>query len=81
MNNGVDITQLLQMAAAQQQQRTSSSSMGYFSWLSLILVALKGTGFIGCPWFWVFFPAVIPWLLCGLIIVVGFINAKFFIKR
>lgn len=79
-NNGVDITQLLQMAAAQQQQR-SSSSMGYFSWLSLILVALKGAGVLGCSWFWAFFPVAIPWLFYSLIIMIGFVKTKFFTRR
>lgn len=81
MNSEVDITRLLQMTAAQQQQQHSSStSMGYFSWLSLILVALKGAGLLECSWFWAFFPVVIPWLFYTLLVVIGYIRTKFFIK-
>jgi hypothetical protein len=80
-NNGIDIAQLMQMAAAQQQTQQSSSSMGYFSWLSLILVALKGAGLLTCSWIWVFFPVTIPWICYSLLMLVGFINKKFFNKQ
>ena len=75
MNNGVDLMQLMQ-AASQQSHPAHKDNMNYFSWLSIVLVILKGMGYISCSWIWVFFPFVLPYVFLGIIAVIGICVSK-----
>jgi hypothetical protein len=79
MNQNIDITQLLQMAAAQQQNQRQSA-ITYWQLLSLALVVLKATGFLNVVWFWAFFPLFIPYIMLTLVAIIGYATTKL-IKR
>ena len=81
MNQNIDITQLLQMAAAQhQKQQTPSKGLSYWEALSIALIVLNATEFISIAWVWTVFPIFIPYICYGLIMLIGYIISKF-VKR
>ena len=45
--------------------------MGFISWLTLLLIALKLLGVISWSWFYVFLPAIVDLVISVLILVVA----------
>lgn len=80
MNN--NLNSLMQTLASQQvqQQQQPNKTITYFELLSLLLVAIKGFGFIDCSWIVPFIPVIIPLVFYGIVLLVGFIKMKYFSK-
>lgn len=79
MNN--NLNSLVQTLASQQvQQQQPNKTITYFELLSLLLVAIKGFGFIDCSWIVPFIPVIIPLVFYGIVLLVGFIKMKYFSK-
>lgn len=76
-NNQIDMTQLLQAAMQQRQVQQGNKGLSYCEILSLILVTLKCMGIITCAWFWPFFPLCIPFIVYGIMMLIGFAKMKF----
>jgi len=74
MNNNIDTTQMLQMMM---QQRQTTKSLSYCEILSLILVALKGCGYIACNWIMPFVPLTVPFIIYIIVATIGFVKIKF----
>jgi hypothetical protein len=74
-----DMSQLVQAVAAQQQrqQTTNTSWLSYWETLSLVLLVLNAMGFISISYFLVFLPLFIPVVVYLIILMAGFIKAKF----
>ncbi len=50
----------------------TTSGMGFFSWLTILFIALKLTGYIAWSWWWVLAPLWIPVaLVTGVIVIAG----------
>lgn len=81
MNNKIDMTQLMELAAkyqAAQQPQQVKSGITYCELLSVVLVTLKCLGLITCSWIVPFLPLLIPFVFYIIIFVAGIIKAKFF---
>jgi hypothetical protein len=78
MNQNIDITQLLQLAAAQgQQKQNTRTGLSYFELLSIVFVIFKFLGYFTLGWFWAFSPIFIPWVFYSIIFLIGFITTQF----
>lgn len=79
MNQNIDITQLLQLAATQSQQKQSTrTGLSYFELLSIVFVIFKFLGYFNLGWFWAFSPIFIPWIFYGIIFIIGFATSKLY---
>lgn len=78
--NQIDIGQLLMQQATQQSTPTRSTSLTYFDLLSLILVILKGLGYLSCSWVVPFIPICLPIVAYVVVTIISFIKVKFFTK-
>jgi hypothetical protein len=78
--NQIDIGQLLMQQATQQPTPTRSTSLTYFELLSLILVILKGLGYLSCSWIVPFIPICLPIVAYVVVTIISFIKVKFFTK-
>lgn len=70
----MDINQMLT------QNTQKPTSFPYFDLLSLILVILKGLGYISCNWIIPFIPLCIPVVFYLIVVSIGFCVKKFFKK-
>ena len=80
-NNQIDIGQLLMQHATQNSTPTRSVGLTYFDLLSLILVVLKGLGYLSCSWFVPFIPICLPIVAYAIVTIITLIKIKFFTKR
>lgn len=80
-NNQIDIGQLLMQQAPQNSTPTRSVGLTYFDLLSLILVVLKGLGYLSCSWIVPFIPICLPIVAYVIVTIISFIKIKFFTKR
>lgn len=83
MNNKIDMTQLMELAAKQQamqQPQQVRSGITYCELLSIVLVTLKCLGLISCSWIIPFLPLIIPFVLYGAVLIIGILKTKFFNK-
>lgn len=80
--NQIDIGQLLMQQSMQQSTPTTtrSTSLTYFDLLSLILVVLKGLGYLSCSWIVPFIPICLPIVAYVVVTIISFIKVKFFTK-
>lgn len=79
MNQNIDITQLLQLAAAQSQQKQSTrTGLSYPELLSIVFVIFKFLGYFTLGWFWAFSPIFIPWIFYSIIFIIGFATNKIY---
>lgn len=81
MNNKIDMNQLMELAVkhqAMQQPQQVKSGITYCELLSVVLVTLKCLGLISCSWVVPFLPLAIPFVLYGIVFILGIIKAKFF---
>lgn len=83
--NNIDINQLVELAAkhqAQQSMQSNQASRGisYCELLSIVLITLKCLNLIACSWVVPFLPLAVPFVLYGIVLLVGFIKSKFFSK-
>lgn len=81
MNNKIDINQLVELAAkhqAAQQPQQVRSGITYCELLSVVLVTLKCLDLIYCSWLVPFLPLAIPFIIYGIILIVGIIKANYF---
>lgn len=81
MNNKIDMNQLMELAVkhqAMQQPQQVKSGITYCELLSVVLVTLKCLGLISCSWIVPFLPLTIPFVLYGIVFILGIIKAKFF---
>lgn len=82
--NNFDMSQLVELAMKQQQaqqmSQPSRSGLSYCECLSLILITLKCLGTISCSWLIPFMPLLIPFVLYGVVVLAGYLKAKFFTK-
>lgn len=54
----------------------SKASMGFISWLTLLFIGLKLTGYIAWSWWWVLSPLWLPLVLVffGALIFIGIVE-------
>lgn len=80
-NNQIDVSKLLmQHAAGMNQPQMRSTHLTYFDILSLILVVLKGLGYLSCSWVIPFIPVCIPIVAYLVVTIITVIKVKFFTK-
>ena len=75
------MNQLMELAVkhqAMQQPQQVKSGITYCELLSVVLVTLKCLGLISCSWVVPFLPLAIPFVLYGIILIVGIIKTNFF---
>lgn len=80
-NNQIDVSKLfMQQAANMSQPQMRSTHLTYFDILSLILVVLKGLGYLSCSWVIPFIPVCIPIVAYLVVAIITVIKVKFFTK-
>lgn len=58
-------------------QKESSSGMSFLSWLQILFIALKLTGYITWSWWWVLSPLLISFLIVVLFAIIALIIDNF----
>lgn len=77
-NNQIDVSKLFMQQAANMNQ--SQVKLSYCDILSLILVVLKGLGYLSCSWIVPFIPLCIPVVAYLIVVIFTVIKIKFFTK-
>ena len=58
-------------------QKESSNGMSFLSWLQILFIALKLTGYITWSWWWVLSPLLISFLIVVLFAIIALIIDNF----
>ena len=77
-NNQIDVSKLFMQQAASMNQ--SQVKLSYCDILSLILVVLKGLGYLSCSWVVPFIPLCVPIVAYIIVAIITVIKIKFFTK-